>query len=1023
MLSGAITGTQMPALATGNVYQGNGANVATSVTMSAALNAGIGSVASGLLYNNAGTWAQLATVNNGVLKTSGSGVPSISTTMPSGITAPALVVTGSLTATGLVSNADLVNQSTTVNGQTCTLGSSCTITSALTVGATTITSGTTNGLLYDNAGFLGNLATINNGVLTTNGSGVPSISTTLPSGLSAPSLTVTTAFTATGLVTNADLQNQSTTVNGQTCTLGSSCTITASSGTVTIGTTTVASGTPNGLLYDNAGVLGNLATANNGVLVTSSGGVPSISTNLPGGLTINGSPLTVASNASLKALTGSVAGNQIDRQGFSSAGDGGGATYIFSSSSCSLNSGAGDNGSQVKPTSGGGCWIASFTDPPNAKVYGAVCNSSGTPGSGTNDIAAFQAADLAGFGVTVSGQCRIASAMTLVNPVQMLAGSALVPDTSATVLVAGTAVAASLQILESPTGNFPTTATQVNIQGTTNNGNIRNYQLNAGLISNVGLGWAGYGGPGSNVTFYSGMECVFGTGACWGENQLVEFNANAADYQGTGVEFDVNSNSQPSGRLQGVPDFASPLDDVGLLLAGGGTYSLAAGMWIGNNGFGLNRGLYFTNDSVRWAAIQDASNAFSSIEIDGAHAYGINLSGMSTGSIYPFVNAPGTCTTAPALVVTGGSGSGAAGSLFLGVKQSGTTIASAGTGYEIGDKFKLVGGALSPYADDSVAMGVVTAVNGSGGITGWSVAYKTQSGTTTLTSTASIGATVLPVASIPGGTSAGDLVQIIGADFNTYVVSTGGGSITIRDPLPRAAASGTIVWPTGAKVVEGAYVTPPSNPVATTSVVKHLDGSAAGSGATFNVVWEVSTVHMQNYGLGYQTSTPTLSTSGGGCSGVTVVAAFAGYAMLTQNQMAIMSVNAAETDILSMMWLDGNDTVQIGGSQRSGTSGNLSVNTASGGQITAHGPFILMQYTVGTLPSCGSGTKGGFAYVTNGVSSPTYGGVVSTTGANTSPVFCDGSNWTYHWATVTPQQSPSRSSGRRASRGRPRARS
>jgi hypothetical protein len=54
---------------------------------------------------------------------------------------------------------------------------------ALEVGSSTIASGTDKGLLYDNAGVLGNLATANSGVLVTNGSGVPSISTTLPSGL------------------------------------------------------------------------------------------------------------------------------------------------------------------------------------------------------------------------------------------------------------------------------------------------------------------------------------------------------------------------------------------------------------------------------------------------------------------------------------------------------------------------------------------------------------------------------------------------------------------------------------------------------------------------------------------------------------------------------------------------------------------------------------------------------------------------------------------------------------------------
>lgn len=59
-------------------------------------------------------------------------------------------------------------------------------------------------------------------------------------GQSIAGLTVTSSFTATGLVTNADLTNPAATVNGQTCTLGSTCTIPAAAGTLT--GTTLASG-------------------------------------------------------------------------------------------------------------------------------------------------------------------------------------------------------------------------------------------------------------------------------------------------------------------------------------------------------------------------------------------------------------------------------------------------------------------------------------------------------------------------------------------------------------------------------------------------------------------------------------------------------------------------------------------------------------------------------------------------------------------------------------------------------------
>lgn len=54
------------------------------------------------------------------------------------------------------------------------------LSNAANVGVSSVKSGTDKGLLYNNAGVLGNLATANGGVLVTNGSGVPSISTTLP---------------------------------------------------------------------------------------------------------------------------------------------------------------------------------------------------------------------------------------------------------------------------------------------------------------------------------------------------------------------------------------------------------------------------------------------------------------------------------------------------------------------------------------------------------------------------------------------------------------------------------------------------------------------------------------------------------------------------------------------------------------------------------------------------------------------------------------------------------------------------
>lgn len=72
-------------------------------------------------------------------------------------------------------------------------------------------------------------------------------------------------------IANALLANSSTTVNGQTCTLGSSCIVSAVASGVIVGTTTISGGTPGRVLYDNAGVLGELAVTGSGsaVLATS----------------------------------------------------------------------------------------------------------------------------------------------------------------------------------------------------------------------------------------------------------------------------------------------------------------------------------------------------------------------------------------------------------------------------------------------------------------------------------------------------------------------------------------------------------------------------------------------------------------------------------------------------------------------------------------------------------------------------------------------------------------------------------
>lgn len=101
--------------------------------------------------------------------------------------------------------------------------------------------------------------------VTGNGSIVLAISPTIAT----PTLQspiVSGAFTATSLVTNADLVNPSVTVNTVTCTLGSSCTISAAASLV-VGSSTITSGTNGQIEFNNSGVLGEKAVTGSGSVV------------------------------------------------------------------------------------------------------------------------------------------------------------------------------------------------------------------------------------------------------------------------------------------------------------------------------------------------------------------------------------------------------------------------------------------------------------------------------------------------------------------------------------------------------------------------------------------------------------------------------------------------------------------------------------------------------------------------------------------------------------------------------------
>lgn len=92
-------------------------------------------------------------------------LPDVSTVVASGVASIGGMTGVLLCGEGIVCGSNTISLSTVLP--------------VLSVGVTPILFGTNKGLLYDNAGTLGNLSTVTNGALVTNGSGDPSISTAI----------------------------------------------------------------------------------------------------------------------------------------------------------------------------------------------------------------------------------------------------------------------------------------------------------------------------------------------------------------------------------------------------------------------------------------------------------------------------------------------------------------------------------------------------------------------------------------------------------------------------------------------------------------------------------------------------------------------------------------------------------------------------------------------------------------------------------------------------------------------------
>ena len=111
---------------------------AASSTTATGVATACGASTNQLLYDNAGSCSGLATINSGVLITSGSGAPSIATTLPSGLTVPSPTMTTPTLGVATATTINKVTLTAPATGSTLTIsdGKTLTASNSLTLAGT-----------------------------------------------------------------------------------------------------------------------------------------------------------------------------------------------------------------------------------------------------------------------------------------------------------------------------------------------------------------------------------------------------------------------------------------------------------------------------------------------------------------------------------------------------------------------------------------------------------------------------------------------------------------------------------------------------------------------------------------------------------------------------------------------------------------------------------------------------------------------------------------------------------------------
>ena len=348
-----------------------------------------------------------------------------------------------------------------------------------------------------------------------------------------------------------------------------------------------------------------------------------------------------------------------------------------------------------------------------------------------------------------------------------------------------------------------------------------------------------------------------------------------------------------------------------------------------------------------------------------AGSSGVNISNGGTVTAITRTNAGTGYTTLPSIAISAPTTAGGVQAvLAITLQIVNYAIATAGSGYAIGDTITLVGG--------------------TGTATTFTVATLSGSGVATLTVTNNGSYTVVPSNPVSTTTS--------GAGTSCTINMTWG----ITSPTITNAGSGYIEQPTitfsgGGGSGAAAYATVGSN-TTFRSIGSNLNlNTPSGTGFVVADAGATSAQWWQAIGGSF---TGILRSTGSTQDGLIQTAGTGGISLQTNNgaqtQFKATHTASAVNYVQVTGGATGNPSTVTMSGQGSDANINIALTPKGTGSVVANAPIKAQGYTVATLPT--AGTIGRIAYVTDALA-PTYLGVLTGGGAVKTPVFDNGTAW------------------------------